>query len=40
MITAYNSDNQMLMRKKKIVDPRAPNVLKLPPHPIRFRGDA
>ena len=34
MITAYNSDNQMLMRKKKIVDPRAPNVLKLPPHPI------
>lgn len=34
MITAYNSDNQMLMRKKKTVDPRAPNILKLPPHPI------
>jgi N6-adenosine-specific RNA methylase IME4 len=34
MITAYNSDNQMLLRKKKIVDPRAPNILKLPPHPI------
>jgi hypothetical protein len=34
MITAYNSDNQMLMRKKKVVDPRAPNVLKLPNWPI------
>lgn len=34
MITAYNSDNQMLMRKKKVLDPRAPNILKLPPHPI------
>lgn len=34
MITAYNSDNQMLMRKKKIIDPRAPNILKLPAHPI------
>ena len=34
MITAYNSDNQMLMRKKKVIDPRAPNLLKLPPHPI------
>ena len=35
MITAYNSDNQMLMRKKKVLDPRAPNILKLPrsPHP-------
>ena len=34
MITAYNSDNQMLMRKKKVVDPTAPNVLKLPAYPI------
>jgi N6-adenosine-specific RNA methylase IME4 len=34
MITAYNSDNQMLMRKKKITDPRVPDVLKLPNHPI------
>ena len=34
MITAYNSDNQMLMRKKKVIDPREPNILKLPAHPI------
>jgi hypothetical protein len=34
MITAYNSDNQMLIKKRKILDPRAANILKLPPHPI------
>jgi len=34
MITAYNSDQGLFLRKKKFVDPFEPLIVKVPPHPI------
>ena len=34
MITAYNSDQGLFLRKKKFVDPREPVIIKMPAHPI------
>ena len=34
MITAYNSDQGLFLRKKKFVDPAEPYIIKIPPHPI------
>ena len=34
MITAYNSDQGLFLRKKKFIDPAEPYIIKVPPHPI------
>jgi hypothetical protein len=34
ILTAYNRDNQMLLRRKKVVDPYEIMLLKLPPPPL------
>lgn len=34
MITAYNSDQGLFLRKKKFIDPAEPVIIKVPPHPI------
>lgn len=34
ILTAYNRDNQMLLRRKKVVDPYELALVKLPPPPL------
>jgi len=34
MITAYNSDQGLFLRKKKFIDPAEPCIIKMPNHPI------